>query len=71
MREARAQQQDLWRADAGFRSTRLPRLLAFPFVAWVLPFPLDLPRGADVYGSSLRALSSPAPTTPSGSSGSS
>jgi serine/threonine-protein kinase len=55
MREARAQQQDLWRADAGFRSTRLPRLLAFPLVAWVLPFPLDFLRGADVYGSSLGA----------------
>jgi serine/threonine-protein kinase len=55
MRETRAQQQDLWRADAAFRSTRLPRLLALPLVAWLLPIPLDFLRGADVYGSSLRA----------------
>ncbi len=55
MRETRAQQQDLWRADAAFRSTRLPRLLALPLVAWMLPFPLDILRGADVYGSSVHA----------------
>jgi eukaryotic-like serine/threonine-protein kinase len=51
IREARAQQRDLWQVDAPFRSTRLPRLLALPFVAWVLPLPLDLLRAADVYGS--------------------